>query len=211
MEISHFRRDYLRGGLNREDLKENPVNQFSSWLMQAKDTDIADPTAMILATVDKNGQPSQRTVLLKYFDDNGFVFFTNYKSRKAKEIEGNTRVSLLFVWLELERQVLISGTASKISTADSVKYFLSRPKESQIAAWISDQSSVVSSRSFLMNKFDTFKRKLGEGKVELPSFWGGYRVSPVEFEFWQGGRNRLHDRFLYSRTEDDWTVERLAP
>ena len=211
MEISHFRREYLRGGLNREDLKKNPVSQFSKWLTQAKDTDVGDPTAMILATVDQKGRPSQRTVLLKYFDDNGFVFFTNYNSRKAKEIEENDRVSLLFVWLELERQVMISGTAEKISTADSVKYFLSRPRESQVAAWISDQSSVVSSRSFLLNKFDEFKRKLGEGKVELPSFWGGYRVKPEEFEFWQGGKNRLHDRFLYQKIKSGWSIERLAP
>jgi len=211
VEISHFRREYLRGGLNREDLRGNPVSQFSDWLAQAKDTDIGDPTAMILATVDGSGRPSQRTVLLKYFDDNGFVFFTNYNSRKAKEIEGNSQVSLLFVWLELERQVMINGTAEKISTADSIKYFLSRPRESQVAAWISDQSSVVSSRSFLMNKFDEFKRKLGEGKVELPSFWGGYRVLPEEFEFWQGGKNRLHDRFLYKKVKSGWSIERLAP
>ncbi len=140
-----------------------------------------------------------------------FVLFTNYNSRKAEEIKKNPNVSLLFVWLELERQIMISGKASKISTADSVRYFLSRPKDSQIAAWVSSQSSMISSRSILLQKFQEMKEKIGEGRVELPSFWGGYRVEPWEFEFWQGRKNRLHDRFLYKRTKDDWSIERLAP
>lgn len=213
MDISNFRREYLRGGLKRKGLDEDPVKQFTTWFEQARATDISDPTAMILATVDKNGQPSQRTVLLKYYDESGFVFFTNFESRKAREIEQNSKVSLLFVWLELERQVMISGTASRISTAESAKYFMTRPKDSQLAAWVSTQSSMISSRQMLLQKFDEMKRKIGSGKVPLPSFWGGYKVAPTEIEFWQGRKNRLHDRFLYTPAPDGkgWQHERLAP
>ena len=213
MDLSRFRREYLKGGLSRADLNADPVLQFSTWFEQARNTEIADPTAMILATVGSNGRPSQRTVLLKYFDQKGFVFFTNFESRKAKEIKDNPRVSLLFVWLDLERQVMINGPAAKISTAESAKYFMSRPKESQMAAWVSSQSHPLSSRQILLQKFQEMKTKIGEGKVPLPSFWGGYRVEPVEIEFWQGGQNRLHDRFLYTRREgsDSWAIDRLAP
>ena len=213
MDLSQFRREYLKGGLSRADLNADPVLQFASWFEQARNTDIADPTAMILATVGRNGQPSQRTVLLKYFDRKGFVFFTNFESRKAREIHDNPRVSLLFAWLELERQVMINGLAARISTAESAKYFMSRPKESQMAAWVSSQSHPLTSKQILMQKFQEMKTKIGEGKVPLPSFWGGYRVDPVAIEFWQGGQNRLHDRFMYTRTEgaDSWIIDRLAP
>ena len=212
MDISNFRREYLQGGLNRSDLNDDPVEQFASWFEQARKTKIADPTAMILATVNGAGQPSQRTVLLKYFDHSGFVFFTNYGSRKAEEIKHNEKVSLLFVWLELERQIMINGTASKISTADSAKYFLTRPKDSQIAAWVSSQSHALSSRQALLQKFGEMKKKFNQGKVPLPSFWGGYRVVPSELEFWQGRENRLHDRFLYTqKSNGSWDIERLMP
>lgn len=201
------------GGLSRADLNADPVLQFSNWFEQARKTQIADPTAMVLATVSRSGRPSQRTVLLKYFDEKGFVFFTNFESRKAVEIEENSHVSLLFIWLELERQVMINGTAGKISMAESAKYFMSRPKDSQMAAWVSSQSHPLTSRQILMQKFQEMKAKIGEGKVPLPSFWGGYRVEPLEIEFWQGGKNRLHDRFLYRREENtnSWTINRLAP
>ncbi len=213
MDISQFRREYLKGGLSRSNLKEDPVLQFSEWFDQARETEVADPTAMALATVGTGGQPTQRTVLLKYYDEKGFVFFTNFESRKAKEIKNNAKVSLLFVWLDLERQVMINGIASKISAAESAKYFMTRPKESQMAAWVSSQSHTLSSRQILLQKFQEMKRKIGEGKVPLPSFWGGYRVEPVEIEFWQGRKNRLHDRFLYTKTVDSnkWAIERLAP
>lgn len=211
MDISHFRREYLRDGLQRTDLDPDPISQFSRWFETARKTKIADPTAMILATVDREGRPSQRTVLLKYYSENGFVFFTNYQSKKAQDIKNNANVSLLFVWLELERQIMISGTAKRISTAASTKYFMSRPKESQIAAWVSSQSHPLSSRKILMQKFQEMKYKFGEGKVPLPSFWGGYEVYPSEIEFWQGRENRLHDRFLYVKKGDTWNVERLAP
>lgn len=168
---------------------------------------------MVLATASSTGQPSQRTVLLKYYDEIGFVFFTNYSSRKASELKENQKVSLIFVWLELERQVIISGTAGKVSAAESAKYFMSRPKESQMAAWISSQSHPVSSRQLLMQKFQEMKTKIGEKKVPLPSFWGGYRVKPAAIEFWQGRKNRLHDRFLYTKDDESglWSSERLAP
>lgn len=212
MDISQFRREYLRDGLTRDQLDPNPVEQFTQWFDQARQTDTSDPTAMILATVGKDGMPSQRTVLLKYYDEQGFVFFTNLESRKSTEIEGNPKVSLLMVWLDLERQIIINGIARKISTAESAKYFMTRPKDSQVAAWVSSQSNVISSRKMLMQKFGEMKRKFSEGKIPLPSFWGGYRVEPVEIEFWQGRENRLHDRFMYKRVESGgWTVERLAP
>ena len=213
MDLSQFRREYLKGGLSRADLNDDPVLQFSTWFEQARNTAIADPTAMVLATVGSGGRPSQRTVLLKYFDQKGFVFFTNFESRKAVEIASNAQVSLLFVWLELERQVMINGVAGKISVAESAKYFMSRPKESQMAAWVSSQSHTLTSKQILMQKFQEIKAKIGEGKVPLPSFWGGYRVEPLEIEFWQGGKNRLHDRFLYTREEGaaSWSINRLAP
>ena len=213
MDISHFRREYLKGGLSRSSLDPDPLKQFTTWFEQARSTEIPDPTAMVLATVGSNGQPSQRTVLLKYYDNSGFVFFTNFESRKAREIAANSRVSLLFVWLDLERQIQVNGTASRISAAESAKYFMSRPKDSQMAAWVSSQSHTLTSRQILLQKFQEMKRKIGEGKVPIPSFWGGYRVEPVEIEFWQGRQNRLHDRFLYTRNESagGWKIERLAP
>lgn len=213
MDLSAFRRDYLKGGLSRSDLAKDPMVQFTHWFEQAQQTDIPDSTAMILATVNGNGQPRQRTVLLKYYDKNGFVFFTNFSSRKAEDIKDNQRVSIIFVWLDLERQIIINGNAVKIPATESAKYFLSRPKESQMAAWVSSQSHPVSSRQILMQKFQEMKSKIGEGKVPLPSFWGGYRVIPQEMEFWQGRKNRLHDRFLYTRESgsDLWSYERLAP
>ncbi len=221
MDLSQFRREYLKGGLSRQDLDPDPTVQFSRWFEQARSTEIADPTAMVLATVGAGGCPSQRTVLLKYFDRQGFVFFTNYGSRKATEIAGNPRVSLLFVWLDLERQVMVSGVAGKISAADSARYFLSRPKESQMAAWVSSQSRPLTSKQMLLQKFQEMKSKIGAGQVPFPTFWGGYRVEPEEVEFWQGGQNRLHDRFLYRRQTADtptdsvphssWSITRLAP
>lgn len=211
MDISNFRHEYLKGGLGIGDLAANPVSQFGNWFEQAKDTDIPDPNAMVLATVGPEGQPSQRTVLLKYYDQKGFVFFTNKESRKAHEMEENPRVNLHFVWLDLERQISIAGRVEAISAVESARYFMSRPRDSQIAAWVSNQSSRISSRSILMEKFQEMKRKFSQGDVPLPSFWGGYRVVPGTVEFWQGRANRLHDRFIYVREQEGWTVQRLAP
>ncbi|MBU0960974.1 MAG: pyridoxamine 5'-phosphate oxidase [Proteobacteria bacterium] len=211
MDIGHFRREYLKSGLEHSDLLGDPVEQFSLWFNQANATDIPDPNAMVLATVGGDGQPSQRTVLLKYYDENGFVFFTNQKSRKAREIAGNPKVNLHFVWLELERQISVAGIATPITSAESARYFMTRPRESQIAAWVSNQSSRISSRQLLMQAFQEMKQKFANGDVPLPSFWGGYRVNPSSVEFWQGRRNRLHDRFLYTRSDSAWEIERLAP
>jgi pyridoxamine 5'-phosphate oxidase len=212
VDTSQIRREYRASGLKRKELNPDPVMQFSTWFEQARKTSIADPTAMVLATASRDGQPSQRTVLLKYFDEHGFVFFTNYGSRKAEEISVNDKVSLLFVWLELDRQVIINGTAEKISAADSARYFMSRPRDSQVAAWVSSQSHSLGSRQALLQKFAEMKQKFSDGKIPLPSFWGGYRVAPVEIEFWQGRENRLHDRFMYRRENPNgWSINRLAP
>ena len=213
MDISDFRQEYTQQGLTREQLNPDPVNQFELWFQQACSAKLPEPNAMCLATVSAIGKPAQRMVLLKYFDRQGLVFFTNYESKKARQIEENDQVSLLFFWAALERQVQISGNAAKISTAESLKYFATRPRGSQIGAWCSQQSTAISSRKILELKFDEIKRKFQDREIPLPSAWGGYRVIPDSFEFWQGRPNRLHDRFLYSRTDTEsaWKIQRLAP
>ncbi len=213
MDIGHFRQEYSLEGLSRKQLNSDPFKQFELWFQQACGANLPEPNAMSLATVSATGEPSQRIVLLKYFDRQGFVFFTNYESKKARQIEANTQVSLLFFWIALERQVQIAGNATKISTAESLKYFTTRPRGSQIGAWCSQKSTVISSRQMLEMKFDEIKRKFHNKEIPLPSAWGGYRVVPDSFEFWQGRPNRLHDRFLYSRlnAESAWEIQRLAP
>jgi len=212
MDLFSLRREYMSQGLRRSDLADDPLSQFSHWFDQARDTDMLDPNAMVVATVDPDGQPSARNVLLKAYDKNGFIFYTNLESRKARQIANNAKVALLFTWLPFNRQIKIEGLAEKISTAESLKYFLSRPKESQWAAWASPQSQNVSSRQLLEEKFFEMKEKFSKGEVPLPSFWGGYRIKPHKIEFWQGRENRLHDRFLYTLQQDKhWLIERLAP
>ena len=213
MDISDFRQEYTQQGLTREQLNPDPFAQFELWFQQACSAELPEPNAMCLATVSATGKPSQRMVLLKYFDRQGLVLFTNYESNKAQQIEENSQVSLLFFWTALERQVQISGNAAKISTAESLKYFATRPRGSQIGAWCSQQSTAISSRKMLELKFDEIKRKFQDREIPLPSAWGGYRVTPDSFEFWQGRPNRLHDRFLYSRTDTEsaWKIQRLAP
>lgn len=211
MNIDQLRREYRREGLSRADLHQDPVQQFSHWLQQAIDAGMDDPTAMTVATVSATGQPSQRIVLLKHFDEQGFVFYTNYESRKAREIAANPQVSLHFPWHGADRQVKICGRAEKVSTAESMKYFLSRPRDSQVAALVSAQSRPLSSRQMLMQQFQSMKEKFANRELPLPDFWGGYRVIPEEIEFWQGRESRLHDRFVYQRAGEDWTISRLAP
>ncbi|MDA0766229.1 MAG: pyridoxamine 5'-phosphate oxidase [Verrucomicrobia bacterium] len=211
MDLSALRRHYSRDGLRREDLPADPIEQFSRWLQQACEAGLVEPNAMVLATSLPEARPTQRTVLLKSFDDRGFVFFTNFESRKARQITSNPHVSLLFPWFTLERQVAITGEAVRIPASESLKYFLKRPVESQLGAWASPQSSVISSRSLLDAKFAEMKAKFKEGRIPLPSFWGGYRVVPHTIEFWQGGGHRLHDRFLYTKEAEAWQLARLAP
>lgn len=211
MDLADFRKEYSDRGLHREELNADPVAQFSQWFSHATELGVHEPNAMTLATVDETGMPYQRTVLLKYFDANGFVFFTNYSSRKSKQLAINPKCSLLFPWITLERQVIIQGVAEKISSAESLRYFASRPRESQIGAWVSNQSEVITSRKFLMQKLAEIKDKFQHGEIPLPSFWGGYRVVPTAIEFWQGGPARLHDRFLYQKSGSTWNIERLSP
>ncbi len=212
MALDQIRREYLQGGLRREGLPADPLALFETWQKQAIACGLTDPTAMVVATVGADGQPSQRLVLLKQVDARGFVFYTNYGSRKAREIAGNARVSLLFPWHAMERQVKVEGTAEKVSVAESVKYFVSRPRDSQLAAWASHQSAPLTSRDMLLTQLARMKEKFAQGEVPLPDFWGGIRVYPHEVEFWQGGANRLHDRFQYTRQEGGtWQIQRLAP
>ena len=212
MDVSHLRAKYTTRGLDIKDLNPNPFIQFELWFNQALEAKLTEPNAFCLSTVGNDMMPSVRTVLLKTFDEKGFVFFTNYKSTKSKQIEENPKAAALFAWLDLERQVKIEGNVEKISTSDSLKYFLSRPKGSQIGAWVSHQSEIISSRSLLEQKFDEMKKKFLKGEVPFPSFWGGYAIKPIRIEFWQGGQDRLHDRFLYELQNDNsWKISRLAP
>tara|TARA_B110000037_G_scaffold164425_1_gene185919 strand:+ start:76 stop:711 length:636 start_codon:yes stop_codon:yes gene_type:complete len=211
MDLTFMRQGYQNEGLSKEELSPDPFLQFEAWFKEANETEPI-PNAMSLATVNLSGAPMMRTVLLKLFDDNGFVFFTNYKSRKAEQISENQNVAVLFNWVALERQVSINGVAEKVERSESLKYFMGRPRGSQLGAWVSDQHSVLSSRKILEMKLDEIKRKFGENEIPLPEFWGGFRIKPKRFEFWQGRPNRLHDRFLYSKIDDEsWKIERLAP
>lgn len=212
MDLSDFRKEYSARGLHRKDLGDDPTVAFDQWFRQATELGVHEPNAMTLATVSPDGSPSQRTVLLKAFDQKGFTFFTNYNSRKAAHIAANPAVCLLFPWITLERQVIIRGVAGKISTAESLGYFTSRPRDSQIGAWVSNQSEVISSRKILLMKIEEIKNKFKDGEIPLPSFWGGYRVVPQSIEFWQGGPARIHDRLLYTAEPDgSWKIDRLAP
>jgi pyridoxamine 5'-phosphate oxidase len=209
-DVAALRRNYTRDGLRRGDLDPDPIGQFRKWFSEATTAELVEPNAMVLSTTDGK-RPSSRTVLLKAYDECGFVFFTNYESRKAREIAVDAHVSLLFPWYPLERQVGIIGRAERISAAESLAYFTSRPHGSRLGAWVSQQSTVINSRKFLEMKWDEMKRKFADGEIPLPSFWGGIRVVPTEIEFWQGRENRLHDRFRYTRSGDGWAIERLSP
>lgn len=212
MDLSALREEYASQDHDIATTADCPFEQFQKWFSQAMNAQLIEPNAMVLGTVDELNRPAQRTVLLKFFDKQGFVFFTNYGSRKSKQIMHNSHVSLLFPWLALHRQVEINGRAEKVSTAESLKYFAMRPRGSQLGAWVSRQSEVVSSRSILESKWEELKRKFGEGEIPHPSFWGGYRVRPERFEFWQGGASRLHDRIEYLPEQaEKWTRQRLSP
>jgi len=212
MNLADLRREYTKGGLRRADLDPNPIVQFQKWFEQALTSQLLEPSAMTLATADKAGQPSARIVLLKAVDERGFVFFTNYESRKGRELAENPRASLAIYWAELERQVCIAGGVTKVSRAESEKYFAMRPRGSQFGAHVSKQSSVVPDRAFLETRLREVEKHFADRPVEAPPYWGGYVLNPATIEFWQGRPNRLHDRFQYSKQADgSWRIERLSP
>ena len=212
MDLSDLRQSYTKGRFSKSDLLESPFAKFENWFREAQKAQLEEPNAMCLATADDRGRPSTRIVLLKDFSEKGLTFYSNYESRKAAELESNPQVAANFLWLPLQRQVNVKGCVERISKTESLKYFLSRPFSSQLGAWASPQSKVITSRSILEEKLDQMKRKFTEGKVPLPDNWGGYRIVPESFEFWQGRCNRLHDRFIYRLdVSGQWLTERLAP
>lgn len=206
-----IREQGMRAGLRRADLDPDPYREFEKRYRLAIEADLPEPNAMCLATVDADGQPWVRTVLLKLYDRRGFVFFTNYQSRKARQIEQNPRVALCFPWFALGWEVKVTGAVARISFSESARYFATRPRGSQIGAWASPQSQVITSRALLDAKVAEMRRKMQDHEVPLPAFWGGYRVQPSSIEFWQARTNRLHDRFMYSAESGGWRIERLAP
>jgi pyridoxamine 5'-phosphate oxidase len=212
LRYEDFRREYTAGGLSRDMLEAQPLAQFETWLTQAVASELVDPTAMVLATVDARGLPAQRIVLFKGLKDGGFTFFTNYRSNKGRAIDSRPGVSLLFPWNPIDRQVIVRGRAERLDRDDSAAYFASRPWESQVAAFASRQSEPVDDRAALERAADAVRERYGAGEIPLPDDWGGYRVVPERMEFWQGGAHRLHDRFVYTLIDTgNWSIERLQP
>ncbi|MFN2458792.1 MAG: pyridoxamine 5'-phosphate oxidase [Chitinophagaceae bacterium] len=210
--IANLRTEYKTRFLLENDVRENPIQQFEEWWKEVVNAKIEEPNAMTLATASLDGMPAARLVLLKGFDENGFVFFTSYESYKAIQLSENPKACLVFYWKELERQVRITGLVSKVPQEESDEYFASRPHGSKISAWVSPQSKPIESREWLDNKFNEVAKEYTDVDVKRPSFWGGYIVQPVIMEFWQGRTSRLHDRIQYTLQEGgEWKVERLGP
>lgn len=212
MNLADLRREYTAGGLRRADLHPDPIVQFQKWFDEALKAEPVEPTAMTLCTVDKDGTPSSRIVLLKGAEPRGFMFFTNYESRKGRELAGNPRAALTLFWADLEREVCLAGTVSRTSRADSEKYFAMRPRGAQLGAWVSRQSTVVRDRAFLETRLAELEKEFAGRDVPAPPYWGGYLLVPERMEFWQGRPNRLHDRFQYLKQADgSWRIDRLSP
>ena len=209
--INNLRREYKLNILSEETVQKNPFNQFEEWFNEVLKVGLIEPNAMMLATADDNAKPSVRVVLLKGLSKKGFTFFTNYTSRKGKDLTENSSASLLFFWAELERQVRVEGEIKKISKVESQKYFNTRPIESRLAAWASEQSKTIPGRDYLDAKFEIFKREFKGKQIPLPPDWGGFRLVPEYFEFWQGRESRLHDRICYKKSKSSWKIFRLAP
>jgi pyridoxamine 5'-phosphate oxidase len=212
MSIADIRREYSRARLDEADVSHNPLVEFARWFAEAQAAELPDPNAMTLATASADGAPSARIVLLKAFDERGFVFFTDYRSRKGAELEANPRAALVLYWGELDRQVRVTGTVTRTSHEESERYFTSRPLGSRLGAWASHQSRVIPGRAALEADLRDVEARFGDGDIPLPEHWGGYRVEPATIEFWQGRESRLHDRIRYSREGGgNWKVERLSP
>jgi pyridoxamine 5'-phosphate oxidase len=211
VSLADLRKDYSLAGLSEKDLARDPFRQFEKWFQEAEAAKITEPNAMTLCTSTRDGRPSARTVLLKNIDGRGFVFFSNYESRKGRELHENPNATIVFPWLALERQVIAEGTVAKVPREVSESYFHSRPRASQLAAWVSQQSSIISGRSVLEDSMKMLEAKYAGQEVPLPPHWGGWRLSPETVEFWQGRRSRLHDRLRYRRDKESWLIERLAP
>ena len=206
-----LRKDYTLAGLAEKDLARDPFRQFEKWFAEAQAAKVPEPNAMVLASCTADGRPSTRSVLLKALDGRGFVFYTNYESRKGRELAGNARASLLFPWIAMERQVMVEGTVSRVTREESDAYFHSRPRLSQLAAWASNQSGVIGDRALLETAMKALEKQYAGTDVPLPPNWGGFRLAPESVEFWQGRRSRLHDRLRYRRDKEGWVIERLAP
>ena len=209
--LADLRQHYTKGGLEEHQIPDSPFTLFNEWFKQAGELGVLEPNAMVLSTVSADNKPSSRVVLLKGIDDAGFIFYSNYESRKGKELEHNPYVSILFFWPEAERQIRIEGKVSKISTESSKEYFVSRPRESQLGAWASAQSSIIQGRHSIEESYQQCLAQYEGKDIPLPDFWGGYIIHPSSFEFWQGRPSRLHDRMKYTKEQDSWHIVRLSP
>ncbi len=211
VSLAELRKEYSLAGLAEKDLARDPFRQFEKWFQEAEAAKLTEPNAMTLCTATREGRPSARTVLLKGLDGRGFVFFSNYESRKGRELHENPQATLVFPWVALERQVIIEGKVTRVPREESEAYFHSRPRASQLGAWVSQQSSIISGRGVLEQSLKALEEKYAGAEVPLPLHWGGWRLAPETVEFWQGRRSRLHDRLRFRREKDGWSVERLAP
>ncbi|MFL2990523.1 MAG: pyridoxamine 5'-phosphate oxidase [Cytophagales bacterium] len=209
--IQNLRVDYSGKKINIHTINNNPINEFKIWFKSAQENNILEPNAMTLSTFSDTSGINSRTVLLKGVEEKGFIFYTNYNSRKGVDINNNNNVSLVFLWKEIEKQIIVKGKASKISKKESKKYFESRPRKSKIAAWASKQSSEIKDEKELNSRFLEYEKKFLDDKIPLPDFWGGYIIVPDSIEFWIGRKSRMHDRIIYSKNNDDWIIKKLYP